>query len=63
MFTREEIAMMKPGALLINTARGALIEDQALIEALQNGSIAGAAVDCLREEPREMEIHCSSRFA
>ena len=51
MFGREEFAMMKPGALLINTARGALIQDEMLVEALHSGLIAGAAVDCLREEP------------
>jgi glycerate dehydrogenase len=51
MFGREELAMMKPNALLINTARGALIQDEALVEALESGLIAGAAVDCLREEP------------
>jgi len=51
MFGREEFAMMKPNALLINTARGALIQDEALVNALKAGLIAGAAADCLREEP------------
>ncbi len=51
MLGLEEFAMMKPSALLINTARGALIQDEALVQALQSGLIAGAAVDCLREEP------------
>ena len=48
---RAEFAMMKRNALLINAARGGLVEDAALIEALQNGSIAGAGYDALREEP------------
>jgi len=48
---RAELGMMKRKALLINTARGALVEDAALIEALQEGIIAGAGIDVLREEP------------
>ena len=51
MFHRTEFEMMKSNAILINTARGALVEDAALIEALQNSSIAGAGYDALREEP------------
>jgi glycerate dehydrogenase len=51
LFRRAEFEMMKPSALLINTARGALVDDAAMIEALQNGSIAGAGYDALREEP------------
>jgi glycerate dehydrogenase len=51
LFGRNEIGMMKRNALLINTARGGLVEVQALIEALQGGVIAGAAFDALREEP------------
>jgi glycerate dehydrogenase len=51
MLGRAEFAMMKPHALLINTARGGLVEDAALIEALQNGSVSGAGYDALREEP------------
>ena len=47
----DEFQMMKRHALLINTARGALVDDAALIEALQNGLIAGAGLDALREEP------------
>jgi len=47
----DEFQMMKRSALLINTARGALVDDGALIDALQNGLIAGVGLDALREEP------------
>ena len=46
-----EFHMMKRTALLINTARGALVDDAALIDALGTGLIAGAGLDALREEP------------
>ena len=51
MFGGREFEIMKRSALLINTARGALIQDQALMAALREGLIAGAASDVLREEP------------
>jgi D-3-phosphoglycerate dehydrogenase len=42
---------MKPTAMLVNTARGPIIEDTALADALANGTITGAALDDLEEEP------------
>ena len=47
----EEIKLMKPSSILINTARGGLIDSEALLFALKNGMIAGAAIDVLPEEP------------
>ncbi|WP_165253455.1 NAD(P)-dependent oxidoreductase [Paludisphaera soli] len=46
-----EIALMRPDAYLINTARGGIVDEDALYDALANGRIAGAALDCFAEEP------------
>jgi phosphoglycerate dehydrogenase-like enzyme len=51
MIGEEQLAMMKPGALLLNSARGLLVDNAALIANLQRGHLAGAAVDVFEDEP------------
>jgi D-3-phosphoglycerate dehydrogenase len=51
LFNRKTLRQMKPSAILINTARGPIVEDHALYHALVEGWIAGAALDDIEEEP------------
>jgi D-3-phosphoglycerate dehydrogenase / 2-oxoglutarate reductase len=48
---REELARARPGLRIINTARGGIVDEDALVEALQQGRVAGAAVDVFNTEP------------
>ncbi len=48
---REELERMKPSSILINTGRGGLVDEFALVEALKKGDIAGAGVDVFTQEP------------
>ena len=51
MINAETISLMKPTSILINTARGGLVDEQALADALNSGRIAGAGIDVLTNEP------------
>lgn len=52
LINKERISLMKPGAFLINSARGDVIDPDALITALKNGTIAGAGLDVYEGEPK-----------
>jgi len=55
LITAEELAKMKTGVFLINTARGGVIEEEALLAALDSGKVAGAGLDVFENEPTPRE--------
>jgi phosphoglycerate dehydrogenase-like enzyme len=61
MIGDKELAMMKPGALLVNTARGAIVSETAMIRALENGHLGGVGLDVFEIEPLPMD-HPLRRF-
>ncbi len=52
LFSDAEFARMRPGAVLVNTSRGPVVDEPALVRALQHRTIAGAGLDVYEEEPR-----------
>jgi D-3-phosphoglycerate dehydrogenase len=51
LFNKEILEQVKPGSVLINTARGSIIDEQSLVDALNSGRLAGAALDVFETEP------------
>ena len=51
MIGEKEIEEMKDGAILINVARGGLMDDAAVVKAVNSGKLSGAGIDCVEEEP------------
>lgn len=63
LINRQSLSLMKPTAFLINTARGALVDEEALIEALREKKIAAAALDAISKEPPSADhpIICAAK--
>jgi phosphoglycerate dehydrogenase-like enzyme len=51
LLDRERLGMLKPGAVLINTARGAIVDEPALVEVLRSGHLSAAGLDVFATEP------------
>ena len=53
VFGREQLALLRPGAVIVDTARGEVLDETALVEALRDGHLAGAYLDVFEKEPYE----------
>jgi D-3-phosphoglycerate dehydrogenase len=56
LISREAIAQMKPGVRILNCARGEMVDQEALAEAIQSGKVAGAALDVFKPEPPAADL-------
>lgn len=61
LLDRERIGRMKPGVVIVNTARGALVDTEALVTALESGNVGGAALDVLEGEEGVFYADCRNR--
>jgi phosphoglycerate dehydrogenase-like enzyme len=61
LIDEEEFAIMKPGAILVNTARGPIVSESALVRALERGELGGVGLDVFDEEPLPLD-HPLRRF-
>ena len=55
MVNKETLALMKPTAVLVNTARGNIIDEEALYQAIKSGKLAGAGIDVFAQEPLPLD--------
>jgi phosphoglycerate dehydrogenase-like enzyme len=55
MFGEEQLKLMKPHAIVLNTARGKVIDEKAVAKAIEEGRLRGAAIDAFEEEPLPMD--------
>ena len=62
LISRERMQMMKRGALLVNTARGELIDTEAMIEALESGQLGGAGIDTVEDEENVCHVDLGTKI-
>lgn len=62
IINRERFGMMKQGAFLVNTARGELVDTDALVEAIENGKLGGAGIDTIEQEENVCHVDLGTRI-